>query len=363
MMLGNGLAALQGGPTAVRVGQVTVVTWPGQRNLGIDLARRAGRPTEWPGLGRRDPGPLQLIVVPDGRYLDSLSSGRAPSWGAAVALPGPAPSCSGPTATTSTERCGTSWRTWRCIRRSRAGCRSGSTRVTPRGPQASGTGWVTLELNLAVVRGAVPDLRALDGALRGSATSADAAYALAVSAVTELARRNPSGSLAPLLQRLEAGEDFEAAVLATTGLTMSQFDLEWRRGLRRRYSLATWLLAGGGWGVLAFSMWALVRIRRRADLPRRAALDQGWEIAPEPTDSPELDRTSGTVVASTPMSNPRPSAPPRHFLLAPRNLIILAAAVLVLVAGYLTLQAGHASAAAVILVFGYCVLFPIGIAS
>jgi len=63
------------------------------------------------------------------------------------------------------------------------------------------------------------------------------------------------------------------------------------------------------------------------------------------------------------MSNPRPSAPPRHFLLAPRNLGILAVAVLVLVAGYLTLRAGHPSAAAVILVFGYCVLFPIGIAS
>jgi hypothetical protein len=43
-------------------------------------------------------------------------------------------------------------------------------------------------------------------------------------------------------------------------------------------------------------------------------------------------------------------------------LIILALAVLVLVVGYLTLRAGHASAAAVILVFGYCVLFPIGIA-
>ena len=67
------------------------------------------------------------------------------------------------------------------------------------------------------------------------------------------------------------------------------------------------------------------------------------------------------------MSISRPSArsgqtPPRHFVLAPRNLIILALAVLVLVAGYLTLRAGHPSAAAVILVFGYCVLFPIGIA-
>ena len=62
------------------------------------------------------------------------------------------------------------------------------------------------------------------------------------------------------------------------------------------------------------------------------------------------------------MSNPRPSVPPRHFVLAPRNLIILAAAILLLVIGYLTLQAGHPSMAAVILVVGYCVLFPIGIA-
>jgi hypothetical protein len=49
-------------------------------------------------------------------------------------------------------------------------------------------------------------------------------------------------------------------------------------------------------------------------------------------------------------------------VLAPRNLIILGLAVLVLVVGYLTLQAGHPSVAAVILVVGYCVLFPIGIA-
>ena len=63
------------------------------------------------------------------------------------------------------------------------------------------------------------------------------------------------------------------------------------------------------------------------------------------------------------MSTSRPPAPHRHFVLAPRNLIILAAAVLVLIAGYVTLQAGYPSAAAVLLVLGYCVLFPIGIAS
>ena len=69
------------------------------------------------------------------------------------------------------------------------------------------------------------------------------------------------------------------------------------------------------------------------------------------------------------MPSPRPAVPqaggariPRRSLLTRRNLAILAAALLVLVAGYLTLAAGHASAAAVLLVIGYCVLFPIGIA-
>jgi hypothetical protein len=291
MMLGNGLAALQGEPTVVRVGQVTAVAWPGQRSLAIDLARRAGSPTEWPGLGRRTPGPLHLIVVPDGRRLDSLTTGRAPAWGAGIALPGSR------TILLRADR----EDLYGTLRHELAHLALHHA-VKGRVPLWFDEGYASwaagewnrlgvLDLNLAVVRGAVPDLRSLDGALRGSATTADAAYALAVSAVTELARRNPSGSLTPLLQRLESGEDFDAAVLATTGLTMSQFDTEWRRTTRRRYSLATWLLAGGGWGVLAFSMWALVRIRRRADQPRRAALDEGWEILPEPTETPELDRT------------------------------------------------------------------------
>lgn len=45
-----------------------------------------------------------------------------------------------------------------------------------------------------------------------------------------------------------------------------------------------------------------------------------------------------------------------------RNVLLLAAAIVSLVAGYLLLQAGHPSLAAVLLVLGYCVLFPLAIA-
>ena len=148
-----------------------------------------------------------------------------------------------------------------------------------------------LELNVTVVRGEIPTLTALDGALRGSASTADAAYALAASAVTELARRNPTGTLTPLLGRLQAGEDFDAAVLATTGLSLSRFEQEWQRGVRRRYTLGNWLIAGGGWLVVAVLVLLLRRRRRGADRERRAALDDGWDIEPEAEEGPELDPT------------------------------------------------------------------------
>jgi hypothetical protein len=273
----------------VQVGRVTAVAWPAQQAIATDLARLADRPTDWPGLGRRDPGPLRLIVVPNGRTLDSLTAGRAPAWGAAVALPG---------ARTILLRADQDDLP-RTLRHELAHLALHEA-VTVRVPLWFDEGYAAwaagewerfggLELNLAVVRGAIPTLTGLDGALRGSATTADAAYALAASAVTELARRNPTGSLTPLLQRLERGEGFEAAVLATTGLSPERFEDEWRRAVRRRYTLGQWLIAGGGWVVVAILVVWLVRRRRRADRIRRAALDIGWVVEPETEDGPELD--------------------------------------------------------------------------
>jgi len=152
--------------------------------------------------------------------LDSLTSGRAPAWGAAIAEPG--------------ERA--------ILLRADQDDLTGTLRhelahlalheaVRVRVPLWFDEGYAAwgagewerfggLELNLAVVRGAIPSLTALDGALRGFAATADAAYALAASAVTELARRNPTHTLTPLMQRLEHGDDFETAVPARTKFTV-----------------------------------------------------------------------------------------------------------------------------------------------
>ena len=62
------------------------------------------------------------------------------------------------------------------------------------------------------------------------------------------------------------------------------------------------------------------------------------------------------------MPSLEPNAGARRGLLGRRNLIVLVAATVCLVAGYVTLNAGAASLAAVLLVLGYCVLFPLAIA-
>jgi hypothetical protein len=80
-------------------------------------------------------------------------------------------------------------------------------------------------------------------------------------------------------------------VLATTGLTIGRFEQEWQRTVKRRYTLGNWLIAGGGWVVVALVVAWLVHRRRRADRARRAALDVGWEVDAENEDGPELDPT------------------------------------------------------------------------
>ncbi|OLB06628.1 MAG: hypothetical protein AUH06_07305 [Gemmatimonadetes bacterium 13_2_20CM_69_27] len=48
--------------------------------------------------------------------------------------------------------------------------------------------------------------------------------------------------------------------------------------------------------------------------------------------------------------------------LGPRNWLFLAAAVVSLAAGYVLLARGSTTAAPILLVLGYCVFFPVGLA-
>ncbi|HKU62659.1 MAG TPA: hypothetical protein VJQ44_15665 [Gemmatimonadales bacterium] len=272
---------------------MTAVAWPAQLQLAAELARDAARPSEWPGLGVRAVDSFRLIVVPDARRLDSLTRGRSPTWAAAIALP-----------ESRTIVIRADGEALPQILRHELAHLTLHQAVRTRVPlwfDEGYAGWAAgewdrlglLELNVSVARGALPSLTRLDASLRGATSTAEPAYALAVSAVTELARRNPSGTLTPLMARLMAGDDFGAAVLATTGLTLDRFEEDWQRTVRRRYSLVTWLLASGGWLLIAVGVLILVHFRRRMDRERRAALDDGWVVEPEPETEPgpELDPT------------------------------------------------------------------------
>jgi hypothetical protein len=283
---------------------VTVVAPSGLQQLGTALAEHVERPLDWPGFGRRTAPPFMLVLVDDSVSLARMTRGRAPGWGAGVAFPA---------ARTIILRADLPdiEQTLRheighLVLRSAVHGRLPLWFDEGYAAWASGefTRLASLELNLAVAAGKLPTLEELDRMLRGSAVSADLAYALAASAVVEISRRPAPGGLEPLLQRLQGGEDFAAALEEATGLSVDRFEESWQTSLRHRYSLLTWLAAGGMWSVVAFSLAGLLWWRRQRDRPRREALDQGWVIAPEPE--------SGEATAPPPEAPPVDREGPTH---------------------------------------------------
>lgn len=245
------------------------------------LAEIANSPHDWPGLGIRDPGRLQLVVVQNAAAMQRYTDGRAPSWGAALAFP--------------------SSRT--ILLRADVGGLPTTLRhelahlalheaINVRVPlwfdegyagMAAGE-WNRLDvfrLSWIVLRGRSPDFVQINAGLRDNARTAEDSYALAMSAVLELARRIPGGDLAPLFARLEEGVNFEDALREVTGLSVGQFESEWQRTLRSRYNILIWLAAGGLWGVIGLALGLALWYKRRADRPRRAALDVGWSVPAE----------------------------------------------------------------------------------
>lgn len=286
------IALLLSDSLAIQVGRVTVVAPASSRALAVSLAERAERPVDWPGLGRRTPPPFTLVLAEDSMALARLTRGRAPGWGAGVAIP------SSRTIYLRADLPDLA----RTLRHEvahlvlRQAVRTRTPLWFDEGYAAWASGelerFTALELNLAVAAGRLPTLPQLDAMLRSSAATADLAYALAATAVLELSRRPPEGALERVVAGLVPGETFYSVVEQATGLNESAFERIWHRGLRRRYSLLTWFAAGGLWLLVAIGVVGVGWNRRRRDAPRRAALDQGWpppeQHGPAGSDDPVL---------------------------------------------------------------------------
>lgn len=268
-------------PSVTQVGEVSVISWPVQNRGAVGLAEIADHPAVWAGLGLRRATPLRLVIVPDVRAMSRFTAGRAPGWGAGLAFP--------------------STRT--IILRADAGDLRLTLRhelahlvlhdaIKVRVPLWFDEGYAAvaanewdrmdaLRLSWIVLRRDLPDFRELDGALRGGESTAEKAYTLAMSAVLELGRRNPAGTLDSLLARMSRGESFPAAVAGSTGIPLPVFESDWQRVIKRRYNLVIWLSAGGFWFLVSLLVAVAWWVRRRSDRPRRRALDEGWEVDPE----------------------------------------------------------------------------------
>jgi hypothetical protein len=269
------MALLLQGPTAIEVGRITAVAWPGQTALATSLAEFADRSPDFPGVGPLPDRPIRLILAPTRARYDSLTRGRLPLWSEGAAFPDAStivlltdhPPIS-PSALRH-ELAHLALR-WRVGYHAPLWFEEGYAAVAA----AEWDRLDALRLNWQLARGVRMNLDDVERALRGGRGDAETGYALATTAVLMLQRWGGERGLAPLIANLPQAESFDAALRTTYHVTESDFEERWQRDIASRYG---WLSLAGAlgffWLALGSVLAALVLLRRRRDRARRAALD------------------------------------------------------------------------------------------
>jgi hypothetical protein len=220
-------------------GRFTIVSRPGDAGLARAMVEAAERNDSFPGLPRPREA-IHIDVAADAATFRALIGPSAPEWGVAVAFP----------------------RSQRIVMQGRyAGAEEGNPleilrheiahlalhealgELPPRwfdeGYAAySAQEWGredALVTNLALVLRGVPSLDSLDLGFYAGAQRATGAYALAYTAVAELASMDRERGLALFFARWKETESMDLAVRAAYGITLSGFETRWRSRTRRRY--------------------------------------------------------------------------------------------------------------------------------
>lgn len=239
------------------------------------MAEQADRARGFPGIGSLPDRPIRIILAPTRAIYDSLTRGRLPLWSEGAAFPDAGtvvlltdkPS-NRPTALRH-ELAHLALR-WHAGRRAPLWFEEGYAAVAARE-------WDRLDalrLNWQLARGVRMTLDDVDRSLRGARGDAEAAYALAATAVLLLERWGGERGLEPLLTSLPQAESFDAALRATYHVTEGDFELRWQRDVGSRYGWVSWLAAMGFfWLAIGTLLVALVVLRRRRDRAKRAALE------------------------------------------------------------------------------------------
>lgn len=265
--------------TAVRLdrGRFTVVAF--ERDLPLArtlLASAAGRDT-FPGLPR-PVRPAIIAIAPDNRRFREWTGTGAPEWGAAIAFP----------------------ESHRIVMQGRsAGSDAGDPVAVLRHelahlalhealadlpPRWFDEGYASvaagewsrdevLATNVALALRGMPSLAALDSGFLRGAGQADASYALAYRAVSEMASLDPDRGFALFFQYWRESRSLDRAMRSAYGITLDGFQRRWQERTRRRYGgLALFADLTLSVVLLLVLLLPLVIARRRRDRLRMSRL-------------------------------------------------------------------------------------------
>ncbi len=290
LLLIAGFAAAQP-PTenVVRIirGRFTILAHPGDTALARAMVESAERNDSFPGLPRPRAA-VHIDVAADVAAFRALIGPSAPEWGVAVAFP----------------------RSQRIVMQGRyAGAEEGNPQEILRHeiahlalhealgelpPRWFDEGYAAysaqewgredaLATNLALVLRGVPSLDSLDLGFYSGAQRATGAYALAYTAVADLAALDRQRGLSLFFQRWRESRTMDSAVRTAYGMTLSSFESRWRSRTRRRYGALAFItdvaIVGSGVIALLLPLQQLQRRRRRQRLAEMHAAEAASERA------------------------------------------------------------------------------------
>jgi hypothetical protein len=270
---------------------------PRDRQLAMSLAAQAISQDTFPGL----PRPTQRVVITiaaDRRRFRDLVGESTPDWGSAVAFPdagrvvlqgqGAGAEAGDPTEVLRHEL-------------AHLALHEALGNLAPRwfdeGYASFAAGeWGrqdVLATNIALALGGMPTLEELDDSFGGGATAAQSAYALAYSAVAELASIDGSRGLHLFFTYWRESGKLEGAMRQAFGMTVPDFEKRWRQRTRRQYGalalVSNVALAGL---LLLFVLTPFYLARRRRDR-RRLEKMRDADAAAEQAEASAIDDLVG----------------------------------------------------------------------
>ena len=131
-------------------------------------------------------------------------------------------------------------------------------------------------LRVLIARGRAPEMEDLTLRWPTDRQEARTAYLLAASAVTYVLEAGGEAGLATFLERWRTGRSFDDAFRDTFGVTLGQFEEDWKKHVRRRYG---WLFvlshSAVFWLLLALVLLFMVRGRQTRNREKMARLRAG----------------------------------------------------------------------------------------